>query len=79
MKTRVTISLDAGVLREARAVARLRKTTLSALIEALLEQTIRHDAVRPASFTRKWTGKFDVRSSDGDSRLDALKDKFGLS
>ena len=77
MKTRVTITLDPGLLREARAVARLRKTTLSALIEELLEQVTRHDAVHPASFTRKWTGKFDLRQPDGDPLLGALTDRYG--
>jgi hypothetical protein len=79
MKTRVTISIDPGLLREARAVARLRKMTLSALIEELLEQATRHDALPPASFSQKWVGKFDLRPSDGDPLLGALKDKYGLS
>lgn len=79
MKTRVTITLDPGVVRKAKAAARLRHTNLSALIEGLLVQTTRRGAARPASFTRKWTGKFDVRPSDGDPLLDALKDKYGLA
>ena len=79
MKTRVTITLDADVLREARAAARLRHTSLSALIEELLVLAIRRGSARTVSFTPKWTGQFSVRSSRGDSRLDALKDKFGLS
>ena len=48
MKTRVTITLDPGLLREARAVARLRKTTLSALIEELLEQATRERVLAAA-------------------------------
>ncbi len=79
MKTRVTISIDPGLLREARAVARQRKTTLSALVEELLEQATRHDALHPVSFSQKWVGKFDLRSPNGDALLGALKDKYGLS
>ena len=78
MKTRVTISIDTGLLREARAVARRRKTTLTALIEELLEQATRHEALHPVSFSQKWAGKFDLRSSDGDPLLGALKDTYGL-
>ena len=78
MKTRVTITLDPGLLREARAVARLRRTTLSALIEELLEQTIRHDALHPVNFSQKWAGKFDLRLSGRDPLLGVLKDKYGL-
>jgi hypothetical protein len=79
MKTRVTISIDTGLLREARAVARRRKTTLTALIEELLEQATRHEDLHPVNFSQKWAGKFDLRSSDEDPLLGALKDKHGLS
>ena len=49
------------------------------MARGLLVQTTRRGAARPTSFTRKWTGKFDVRPSDGDPLLDALKDKYGLA
>ena len=78
MKTRVTISIDPGLLREARAVARQRKTTLSALVEELLEQATRHDALHPVSFSQKWGGRFELHPSDGDPLRNALKDKYGL-
>ena len=67
------------MVRKAKAAARLRHTNSSALIEDLLAQTTRRGAARPASSTRKWTGKFDVRPSDGDPLLDPLKDKYGLA
>jgi hypothetical protein len=80
MKTRVTITLDPGVIRKAKSVARLRHTNLSSLIEDLLIQTAQHSRPRHVGFTQKWTGRFEIRTSDGrDDLLDALKQRFGLA
>jgi hypothetical protein len=79
MKTRVTITLDPAVIRKAKTVARLRKTNLSALIEDLLNQTAKTSTPRHKSFTRKWTGKFQARPTEGnDDLLDAMKKRYGL-
>lgn len=79
MKTRVTITLDPAVVRQAKAVARDRQTNLSALIEDLLRQTAPRRARRTQRFTEKWAGKFTVRESDGaDPLLDAMKRRYGL-
>lgn len=79
MKTRVTITLDPGVVRRAKIVARSRKTNLSALIEDLLKHTSDRGLVPRASFSRKWAGKLTVRESRGkDDLLDAIKTRYGL-
>lgn len=78
MKSRVTITLDPEVVRKAKAVARARRTNLSALVEELLRQTTEHAAPRPR-FSRKWAGKLELRESDGrDELLEALKQRYGL-
>jgi hypothetical protein len=80
VKTRVTITLDPHVIRKAKIVARLRHTNLSSLIEDLLIQTAQHATPHRAGFTQKWTGKFEVRTSNGqDGLLDALKQRYGLT
>ncbi len=79
MKTRVTITLDPDVVRKAKAVAQVRQTNLSALIEDLLEQTTRYAAPAGQGFTRKWAGKLEPRESDGsDELLEALRRRHDL-
>jgi hypothetical protein len=79
MKTRVTITLDPRVIRRAKAVARSRRTNLSALIEHLLVQTADYGLAKPISFSQKWAGKLSIRESDGsDPLLDAMKARYGL-
>lgn len=79
VKTRVTITLDPKVIRKAKAVARLRHTNLSSLIEDLLIQTTRRGTRSHAGFAKRWTGRFDLRHSEGDDALlDALKQRYGL-
>lgn len=80
VKTRVTVTLDSGVVRKAKTVARLRRTNLSSLIENLLIQTARRAIAPRAGFAKRWTGKFDIRQSDGkDELLDVLKERSGLN
>jgi len=80
MKTRVTITLNPIVIRKAKSIARLRRTNLSALIEDLLIQTTQRGTKRRIRFTRKWAGKFKVRSSSGrDDLLEALKQRYKLA
>ncbi|RIH86157.1 hypothetical protein Mterra_01508 [Calidithermus terrae] len=79
MKSRVTITLDPEVVRKAKAVARARRTNLSALVEDLLRQTAEHAAPPHPRFSRKWAGKLELRESDGrDQLLEALKQRYGL-
>jgi hypothetical protein len=79
VKTRVTITLDPGVVRRAKTVARSRKTNLSALVEDLLKRTAERGIAPRASFAHKWAGKLTLRESVGkDDLLDAMKARYDL-
>lgn len=79
MKSRVTITLDPEVVRKAKAVARARRTNLSALVEDLLRQTTEHATPPRPRFSQKWAGKLELRESDErDELLEALKQRYGL-
>jgi hypothetical protein len=78
MKSRITITLDPIVVRQAKNVARERHTNLSALIEDLLKQTAQSNVAPRRSFTQKWAGKLTVREDSKDELLKALKTRYGL-
>jgi Family of unknown function (DUF6364) len=78
MKSRVTITLDPGVLEQARTEARLRGISLSALIEDRLKQVLQHSLKPSLSFTKKWAGQLTVRQDNQDALLNALKTRFRL-
>lgn len=74
MKTRVTITLDPAVHQRAKRAARARRTSVSGLIESLLES-----AATPAATSRvdRMIGSASLRSpSPGEDPLyDALASK----
>ena len=76
MKTRVTVTLDPTVIRNAKTIARLKQTNLSALIEDLLKRTASQSTTRRASFSRKWAGKLSVRETANDELLTAMKARY---
>jgi Family of unknown function (DUF6364) len=78
MKSRITITLDPIVVRQAKNVARERQTNLSALIEGLLKQTAQSNVAPRRSFTQKWAGKLTVREDNKDELLKSLKTRYGL-
>jgi hypothetical protein len=78
MKSRVTITLDPGVLEQARTEARLRGISLSALIEDRLNQALRHNLKPNLSFAKKWAGQLTVRQNNQDALLNALKARYSL-
>jgi Family of unknown function (DUF6364) len=78
MKSRVTITLDPNVVRQAKNVARERHTNLSALIEELLKQTAQANVAPRRSFTQKWAGKLTLREDKKDELLKAIKTRHGL-
>jgi uncharacterized membrane-anchored protein YjiN (DUF445 family) len=79
MKTRVTVTLDPEVLRMAKAVAQVRRTNVSALIEELLRHAAEESSPRPAkSFVQRWIGKFEIRDDADDELLQALKKRYHL-
>ena len=72
MKKKLTITIDAGVLPEAKRYARSRGLSLSSVIEDTL-RVITED-MEP-SFVDRWRGWFTAASHD-DGRFRALADKY---
>jgi predicted DNA-binding ribbon-helix-helix protein len=80
MKSRVTITLDSDVLRQAKNMARDRKISLSGLIENLLKhsQDQSHTSNKKVSFSSKWAGKLELRKTQNDPLLDAMEVHYKL-
>jgi hypothetical protein len=75
MKTRVTITLDPEVHRRAKQAARKKHTTVSGLIETLLQA---ESSPRKTSLVAEMTGIASLREPvpGKDPRYDALKAKY---
>jgi predicted transcriptional regulator len=75
MKTRVTITLDPEVHRRAKKAAEKRHTTVSGLIEALLQSV---SAPKKKSAVAEMTGIASLRepAPGTDPRYDGLKAKY---
>lgn len=79
MKTRITVTIDPQIVRRAKRIAHLRRTSVSALIEEFLRQTPVEANAPGSSFARQWAGKFHVAASaKPDARLEALKARYHL-
>jgi mRNA-degrading endonuclease RelE of RelBE toxin-antitoxin system len=79
MKSRVTLTVDPEVIKKAKKIAHVRRTSVSALIEDLLRQTPISSDREEASVVGKWAGKFRLRrSAKPDARLECLKNRYGL-
>ncbi|HKS30763.1 MAG TPA: DUF6364 family protein [Chthoniobacterales bacterium] len=76
MKARVTITLDPATHRQAKRVARLRRTTVSGLIEKLLRSI--GSRPKPGSLVTEMIGSAKLRSPrpGSDPLYDALKKKY---
>lgn len=79
MKNRLNITIDPRVLHRARQVAKRRKTSLSSMVETLLQQAAgdspEADALVP--FSRRWGGKLKIDSRD-EGRFERLARKYDL-
>jgi len=75
MKSRVTITLDPEVHRRARQRAVKRKTTVSGLIESLLQS---ETSVKKTDLVRSMTGSASLRAPEpgADPLHDALRAKY---
>lgn len=79
MKRRITLTIDPAVVRHAKRMARVRRTSLSGLVEDLMRSASSPGGEEPGSFVDRWTGKFTVAESEpGDQRMAILKAKYGL-
>jgi len=73
MKTRITITLDPRVHQHAKRTAKQRKTTVSGLIESLLENA--NDRTGKSSLVDQMRGSCELRepAPGSDPLYDALK------
>ena len=79
MKSRVTLTVDPKVIKKAKKIAHVRRTSVSALVEDLLRQIPVSSDREEASFVEKWKGKFRLRKpATPDARLEYLKNRYGL-
>jgi predicted CopG family antitoxin len=80
MKSRVTITIDSDLLRQAKRMARDRKISLSEIIEDLLKHNKdqSHASNKKVSFSNKWLGKLELRKTQNDPLLDALQTHHNL-
>lgn len=82
MKTRVTLTLEPTISHKAKRLARLRNTSVSALVESLLTRETDNvnsegTQVFQGLFSQRWAGKLELKASD-DTRYLALKEKYRL-
>lgn len=71
--------MDPDVLKKAKRIAHVRKTSVSGLLEDLVRHASVRDSKAGSSFTDQWAGKFRVRQpAKRDPRLQALKTRYGL-
>ena len=73
MKQKLTISVDAELLRVARRHARLHVASLSSLVEESLREMVGVDA---PSFTSRWRGKLQVAGREDEPRYEGLAKKY---
>jgi hypothetical protein len=79
MKDRITLTIDPGTARRAKKIAHERNTSVSALVEELLDSAYLTADMDTPSFVEKWAGKFKVRKrSKTDPRLEELKRRYHL-
>ena len=72
MKQKLTITVDAELLRVAIRYARSRGVSLSSLVEQSPREMVREDS---PSFASRWRSKFRAAEREGEPRYDALASK----
>ncbi len=82
MKKRVTLTLEPAITHKAKRLAKLRDTSVSALVESLLTReadgvSLEGAQVFQGMFSQRWAGKLELKAND-DARLLALKEKYQL-
>lgn len=76
MKTKLTLSIDSRVVGRAKAVARRRGVSLSAMVETHLEQAASVIDPSAPSTAARWRGSLRApRETRADPRLSYLLDK----
>ncbi len=79
MKTKLTLTIDAGISHRAKSLARQRGSSLSQMVEDLLaEQTgveVRDPKKTP--FSKRWAGRMRLSAKD-DLRSQKLRRKYNI-
>ncbi|MBI5879226.1 MAG: hypothetical protein HZB53_16380 [Chloroflexi bacterium] len=79
MKTRITLTIDPQIVRRAKRIAHVRRTSVSALVEEFVRAAPDEPGAAGSSFVQQWAGKFRVAASaKPDARLAALKARYHL-
>jgi hypothetical protein len=73
MRTKLTVTVDARLLPEAKRYARRKGTSLSRIIEQALRQAALSES---PSFSDRWMGRFEPAQRIGDPRYEALAKKY---
>lgn len=73
MKQKLTITVDAELVPQAKRYARSRGVSLSSLIEQHLREVV---ADQVSSFASRWRGQFRMAEQKGDPRYQALAEKY---
>lgn len=73
MKTKLTLTIDADLVPQAKAYARGRGVSLSALVEEALQVRTSPES---ASVVDEWAGRFHLRDRAGDPRFRRLVDRY---
>lgn len=80
--TKLTLSVDKGLIARAKKLANQQGTSLSAMIARLLNATLEahKNTIRPGPLTRKATGLIRLPAGKSDRELieDALAEKYDL-
>lgn len=72
MKSKLTLSINREIIGKAKNFVRRRGTSISALVERILAQTIDE---KKDSFVARWTGKFELAEND-EKRYQKLKQRY---
>ncbi len=80
MKQRVSLTIDPKVVRKARQIAHQRQTSVSQLVEDLLNHITHPSGREPEDLVEKWAGKLKLVPRDvHDPRREHLWRKYGLA
>ena len=79
MKKRITLTIDAQLIRRAKQLAHTRHISVSALIEEFVRAATLSPGADNKSFVEKWAGKFQAAQPEQpDARLEMLKERYQL-
>jgi len=79
MKQRITLTIDPEAAQRAKKLARARRTSVSGLVQDLLNSAPLPQQAGKASIAEKWLGKLTLKPAvPTDVRMTGLRRKYGL-